>query len=1022
MRYVEVLLTSMSIVLKHHASTVLQRYHKRCTIINILILLISFSCDTIQSSDSSARSFDNVILRIGDAIQLVDRGKPTTALRILDSLSTSLDSSLPVDVTIAYYAAVANAAFDAKAYALAIDAAALEVLLRRRQTATFTLTTNFLPHALKKIGDTTTALHWYTHASRSSNTILARDAHANAAWIYALTGHHTLATQHLRQWDSLLQGAKGLDIRSTAWFTTTALILAQNTFTKYPTAANRRAAEILSHRLQALYDTLSGRDQFVRSILVAAQNHLPASWHTITAEFDEQNQGSAHSATTGRPTDTSAPSSEFSIHIRDYTTASLLQSTIPFTLSIHDDVSRHPTRDEQGNEWLCTVFGTYVRNGAFLYRLDTPGADVHLASNTVRVSKHQVDEQSYYGQWTSISRSRSLNQPLHDSSAALDVTWAPALTSTNTSEGTSKATSESTRRENELRIMMEFLGHTDHQVIQSVLDIARNRQIRTFYSLPGNRLLCGMRRGLGIIHLQTGQIETIRTNSHFIDDHQVDGIYPRTDGRLAIISSYGGVTVFPLSVPGDVNFTQGIQGFREFDYGSATVSSAIPDLLLHHMLPRDTPWNTEYHDTLYKTGRTTPPSYDEYGIAVTVSEQGRLILRRDDIVTYNVRSGRVLILNKPDVLHNVHMPLRILVHDERVLIGHDTGCIVGTFQPSSALGTCRALVRQEGALGFRLMDDGDTLVTTETTSFVDVGFLLAGRPAQFRSDVRLTLPDGSSSTFGSRHATTSVNIQQQPASHLHLRSMLTNASSFITITRARSLSELPIFRILALLLLGLLIFVVIIAYRLRRRERQRSVELAAAHARLEIVRDVHDMIGADLVRLAAVARGLSDGDERTKLTNLIANTGRSLRDLVSTTRDIHDLQHVCVIIAEYIRQHADDIGANTDIHVDLDGHTASLTPTRARDLFMIVREIIANATKHALPKSFVMSVWTDTIGKVYLDLHVIGGFTHRPDTSLDGTGVASIHHRAERSDFTLTYEYDNSGTTKASLSFFGDTI
>ncbi|HCN05695.1 MAG TPA: hypothetical protein DIS79_08740, partial [Bacteroidetes bacterium] len=78
MRYVEVLLTSMSIVLKHHASTVLQRYHKRCTIINILILLISFSCDTIQSSDSSARSFDNVILRIGDAIQLVDRGKPTT--------------------------------------------------------------------------------------------------------------------------------------------------------------------------------------------------------------------------------------------------------------------------------------------------------------------------------------------------------------------------------------------------------------------------------------------------------------------------------------------------------------------------------------------------------------------------------------------------------------------------------------------------------------------------------------------------------------------------------------------------------------------------------------------------------------------------------------------------------------------------------------------------------------------------------------------------------------------------------
>jgi len=182
------------------------------------------------------------------------------------------------------------------------------------------------------------------------------------------------------------------------------------------------------------------------------------------------------------------------------------------------------------------------------------------------------------------------------------------------------------------------------------------------------------------------------------------------------------------------------------------------------------------------------------------------------------------------------------------------------------------------------------------------------------------------------------------------------------------------------------------------------------------------MIGADLVRLAAVARGLSDGDERTKLTNLIANTGRSLRDLVSTTRDIHDLQHVCVIIAEYIRQHADDIGANTDIHVDLDGHTASLTPTRARDLFMIVREIIANATKHALPKSFVMSVWTDTIGKVYLDLHVIGGFTHRPDTSLDGTGVASIHHRAERSDFTLTYEYDNSGTTKASLSFFGDTI
>lgn len=1005
----------------HHTSTLLRRYNERCTIIVFLLLFISVGCDTEKSSDTSALSLDAVVLRIGDAVHLVDRGEAPTALRILDSLSTSLDSSLPVDVTIAYYAAVANAAFDAKAYALAIDAAALEVMLRRRQTATFTLTTNYLPHALKKIGDTATALHWYTHASRSSNTILARDAHANAAWLYALTGHHALATEHLRQWDSLLQGAKGLDIRSTAWFTTTALILAHNTFTTYPTAENRRAADILSHRLQALYDTLSGRDQFVRGILLAAQNHLPAFWHSITAEFDDQNQRNVHSVTTGRNTVASAPSSEFSIHIRDYTTASLLQSTVPYTLSIHDDVSRHPTRDELGNEWICTVFGTYVRNGAFLYRLDTPGADVHLASNAVRVSEHQVDEQSYYGQWTSISPSRSLNQPLHDSSAALDVIWAPVLSSTDASESASKATSESARRENEIRIMMEFLGHTDHKVILSVLDIASNKQIRTFYSLPGNRLLCGTRRGLCIIHLHTGQIETVRTNSHFIDDHQVDGIYPRTDGRLAIISSYGGVTVFPFTIPGDVNFTQGIQGFREFDYGSVTVSSAVPDLLLHHMLPRDTPWSTEQHDTLHKTGRTTPPSYDEYGIAVTVSEQGRLILRRDDIVTYNARSGRVLILNKPDVLHNLHMPLRILVHDDRVLIGYDTGFIIGTFQPSSALSTCRALVRHEGALGFRLMYDGDTLITTETTSYVDVGFLLAGRPAQFRSDVRLTLPDGSSSTFGSRYATSSVSIQQQPESHLHLRSMLTNTSSSITITRSRSLSELPIFRILALLLLGLLIFVVIIAFRLRRRERQRSVELAAAHARLEIARDVHDMIGADLVRLAAVARGLSDGDERTKLSNLIANTGRSLRDLVSTTRDVHDVHQVCVIIIEYVRQHAEDIGAYADVQVALDERWITISPTRARDLLMIVREIIANATKHALPERFYIRVGTDPMGTVYLDLHIAGGSTQRSDTPSDGNGVVSIRHRADRSGFRLEYSFDEGGTTRATLSFQGDT-
>lgn len=197
---------------------------------------------------------------------------------------------------------------------------------------------------------------------------------------------------------------------------------------------------------------------------------------------------------------------------------------------------------------------------------------------------------------------------------------------------------------------------------------------------------------------------------------------------------------------------------------------------------------------------------------------------------------------------------------------------------------------------------------------------------------------------------------------------------------------------------------------------QRLLELERVRTR--IASDLHDDIGAGLSRMSILAevarRQLQTPDAHA--TAMLADLGDSARDLVSSMSDVvwsvdprrDDLASVILRVREFASSLLDAKGIEWRLDAPADAERIKLTPEQRRDLFLVMKEALNNAVRHAECRTVRLTVQADRAGLVaevsddgYGFEHVQTGATPYPKQQ-GGYGLRSMRARAARAGGQLT--------------------
>jgi signal transduction histidine kinase len=169
--------------------------------------------------------------------------------------------------------------------------------------------------------------------------------------------------------------------------------------------------------------------------------------------------------------------------------------------------------------------------------------------------------------------------------------------------------------------------------------------------------------------------------------------------------------------------------------------------------------------------------------------------------------------------------------------------------------------------------------------------------------------------------------------------------------------------------------------------------------RVKIGQDLHDAVGADLVRITMILNR-PDDVPREELARIAREANRTLRDIIWTSSAPQTVDAVLAQILERIRTIA--VEAGLELFKELSTHVAPypMQATLIRDLVLIVTESITNIIKHARA-SVIRARITTSASKLHIAISDNGiGFD--VNAAHQGMGLPGMRQRAERSGISLT--------------------
>ena len=199
-------------------------------------------------------------------------------------------------------------------------------------------------------------------------------------------------------------------------------------------------------------------------------------------------------------------------------------------------------------------------------------------------------------------------------------------------------------------------------------------------------------------------------------------------------------------------------------------------------------------------------------------------------------------------------------------------------------------------------------------------------------------------------------------------------------------------------------------------EKAREVE----HVRTRIAGDVHDDIGSELTKITLLANeakrrlGNDPGDTAMALDRIRSvskELGTTLSDIVWAVDPRHDSVEGLMDQVRVLAQRMTD-GTGMDLSLDLNssGSDRALDPATRRDLFLLLKEAMNNALKHAAATRIEVRLHA---GADAFELSVKdNGIGFDPGAVERGNGLSTMRARSERLSAELRYGEAPGGGTE----------
>ncbi len=951
------------------------------------------------------------------------RGQTDSALTVMRSIYKHAPTSIPQDLEQIYYNNLASIAFEVGAYAMTVDATAIQISdssgLMFKQDVTCAI---MLAHGLKKAGDTAMAIVWYRVAEQVSPKYTLRDINSNLAWLYAAQGHYDSALVRVLRADSLHVKESRRDINGIAW----SLFIRARCMAGLGRARGaqhflQQAIEILEQRRENRSISETGvrlsiyggiwRDSVhfqrigsawrrLKTRLINLERFDSAMVRTPLSKIEARTTNRSFNFTKLIPLPRSAPY----LQAPNYLDGTLITGT---------------ASDSREWQWVSTLQGLYIRVGQTLLPVSepVPGGRAR-AARAIKIEDDIVFLDRYDGSVDTIDL-QTLVRPQPQSTAIglrRGVQWSWKSWRGLAATGMVHVPGSDS--------VVYF--YRDHVGYGTISDEPRNTERMQYddgrswaniaqcgYFEDDTTLLIGSNKGIWKLHIPSNVIRRQLVGPTNVNRESILSISAMEGNGLYVAPGYGVPLRYTRNGSRSIDWMHGvrIESMWQLPWSPPKRLSIMSDIHSHYyeIIEEILPCRTMIRQ------RTRPYEYEHHGIYILA----------DSLIAWLYPTSLAICdLRKPSISFAT-IPQHIRIRDSTTRIGYtDNGKTVGVLTTDGVLvgrvtehrttfGTSICAIRTLNTGAYTLSPDGGEFKLDPDDRDIQV---VIGRPLSYGS-MRVPIRVSLSWSDQIIYTTTSedVVLRALPPGD-HTVTILADDQVQPTIIR---LSVRPHITETTWFWTGIVFIVLGLAYGsvryvvLLRQQRREALKNAALEERVQIGRDLHDALGADLVRINMLTQRTRYQPEATEIRRVVREASRTLRDIIWSVSEQHTLDAVIAILVERARSSAEEAGVRPIIEISNEVPPYLLSPQTLRDIALIVTECITNSIKHAKAQTLKMTVECLSDG---VSLNIVDdGVGFDTELAREGIGLRSMRQRAERSKLEISISSHHGGGTRVHL-------
>lgn len=932
------------------------------------------------------------------------RGNVRRAAELMSAIRSIPAEQLTQDLQTTFDHMLAGMLFDAEDYASCLTVIACRYDASEPDEPPAPGTALLIAHTLKKLGDTALAIEWYRLAELQISSEIVADINRNLAWLFAGTQQYDSAWARYHRSQALREPRESSDINGIAWwhFITGRL----HAGTGNQRVAHREISKGLAV-LEQLRTSLTLSEVEVRKSLLTAvatdiTRHAASfpPWYGIRSRIDAiLREDTARIALTQI--------------VRQPHASGSYSSITPFSLNA---TRRQPrglsqfafvtdaARDSRGWLWFATLDGLYVLSGTTMLPVGVQHQTLRGPIRTITFSNDTLIATRFNGHASRISPvAPQPSDSLTNLSIMRTMSW--RFVSTLHERPTAIATIPSSDS-------LVVVYRNGYAVVRSLDEPHSITPIRTLSRnmlpeatsaayLDHDTVLVGTVDGLWILsrssHTARRYIPAANTGLFA----SIENVCVLPNRNVAVSSSAVYTVVLDRA-----NLNTVLWSGEE----STVILQLATTLGSQPSLTRSLDRMRTYRAHV-DIDRIPPRLRYEIG-GSRVWKPSRSIAVLNSKLACFLFPGHIGIIDETTssaVLHSLpssphtydaSIPRAYRLNDSTVVVVRDSSVAEGRItQPSPREGMTLIAVRAGSTDDFSIMSDRGVIHLPADQRSLDVA---VSRPRSYASiDIPTQVTASWSSTVEDVALGTPVtyNGLSPGTNNLTFASSDIPSAASLTIIVDPMLTETWWFWTIIPVSGVALVILSVLYWRQLKRYRTAELERTAMLERVKIGQDLHDAVGADLVRINMILNRPDTVVPRDELARIAREANRTLRDIIWTSSAPQTADAVVAQIVERMRAIALEAGIELELAMDNEIEPHPMQASLIRDLVLVVTECITNIIKHA--NATVIHAYISSSASA---LHIVvsdNGVGFDVDVAHQGMGLPGMRQRAVRSGMDL---------------------